>query len=168
MSRLPKWLYALLLASAVLAVLLLLQPVEEAAPGAADELLAERPAGTAGPGPQLAWSRVPAAVPATAGSGGFAHPVAVRSAAVPARVAAPVVVAPPATPQVPEPAFSYLGRLVDGDRLLVFLAHEGETRAVPVGATVAEHWRIDSIAAGSIGLTYLPLGVTRQLALGDR
>lgn len=163
MSRLPKWLYALLLASAVLAVLLLLQPVEEAAPGAADELLAERPASATAPGPQLAWSRVPAAVPVTAGSGGFAHPVAVRSAAVPARVAAP-----PAPPQVPEPAFSYLGRLVDGDRMLVFLAHEGETRAVPVGATVAEHWRIDSIAAGSIGLTYLPLGVTRQLALGDR
>lgn len=83
--------------------------------------------------------------------------------------AAPVVVAPPPTaPAAPEPGFSYLGRFVDGGRTQVFLSQDGEVLSVPVGGTVAERWRVEAVTAGSIELTYLPLGVSRQLAVGER
>lgn len=181
MTRLPKGLYAALLASLVLTVLVLLQPAPEGA-AAADDLLAApagrdggRDAGRASGAP--AWERGPLALPAAPGRGGFAgggdRATAAASADPAGRTfapaAAPVVVAPPpAAPSAPEPGFSYLGRFVDGGRTQVFLSQDGEVLSVPVGGTVGERWRVEAVAAGSIELTYLPLGVSRQLAVGER
>lgn len=163
---LSKPLLALLLATAVLSIIALLQP--ETAVTDADALLADpHPAAAARTAPAAAHPWVRALLP-EAGTV-TAHGFAVAPPPPPKPVAVPVVVAPPPKPVAPAPAFTYLGRMVrDDGSTLVFLGKGDDTLVVALGAMVDASWRLEGVDAKGIRLLYVPLNETRQLAMNGK
>lgn len=87
------------------------------------------------------------------------------------RKRAPVVVArtpPPAPPGAPPLPFRYMGKLVDGDDVSVFLTHGSRNLVVHAGETIDSKYRVDRIGESVMTLTYLPLNQQQTLALGER
>jgi hypothetical protein len=74
--------------------------------------------------------------------------------------------APPPAPQAPPLPFSYLGKLVDGGKAVVFLASGDRNWAVRSGDTIDGSYRVDAIGDGTMTLTYLALDVRQELAIG--
>jgi hypothetical protein len=60
--------------------------------------------------------------------------------------------------------YAYLGKWSERDRVTVILGREGRTYLARAGEVLDETWRIDSIEATSLALTYLPLDVRQTLA----
>lgn len=78
----------------------------------------------------------------------------------------PVVVAPPPPPpQAPPLPFKYIGRWDAGDGEAFFLAEGERVVSVRVGQNLAQ-WHLDSINAGGMTFTYIPLQQQRQLRFG--
>jgi len=78
----------------------------------------------------------------------------------------PVVVAlPPPPPQAPPLPFKYVGRWDAGDGESLFLAQGERVVTLRVGQNLAQ-WRLDSVDAGGMNFTYLPLQQQRQLRFG--
>lgn len=165
-----KPLLAGLLATTVLTVIAVLKP-EPLATGA-DDLLAERASALPrhGGGPlsesaEAPWQRRLLPPPAAAVLGQGFSPVAARPVVVAPVPAAPVL---PAVPTVPQPDFSYLGRMVREGQTVVFLARGEDVEVVELGGMVGHDWRVDRIAADSVELRYLPLNETRRLAVSEK
>jgi hypothetical protein len=162
MSLIAKPLLAVLLATGVLTVLVLLQPVAAPVEEGGESLLAERRSTLAPRATDaLAWQRT-LTPPPKVQTFGFAPP---PPPPPPKPIA--VVVAPPPKPTAPQPAFRYLGRLVQDGRTYVFLGQGDDVEAVPLGGTFAGTWRIEAITGTGVELKYLPLDETRQLALSE-
>jgi hypothetical protein len=70
---------------------------------------------------------------------------------------------PPPPPSAPPLPYRYLGRMVDGDALILFLARGNDALTVRVGETLEGEWRVDAAAETSIRFTYLPLNLSQQL-----
>lgn len=84
----------------------------------------------------------------------------------PPPVPTPVVVAPPPPPpQAPPLPFKYVGRWDAGEGEALFLAQGDRVVSVRVGQTLAQ-WHLDSVDAGGMNFTYLPLQQQRQLRFG--
>jgi len=87
----------------------------------------------------------------------------------PVAAAAPVVVvkaqpAPaPSAPMAPPLPFKYLGRMVDGDRITVFLQRNQETLSAVQGETLDNAYRIEAVADAAIHFRFLPLGIDQVL-----
>lgn len=73
---------------------------------------------------------------------------------------------PPPAPQAPPLPFAYLGKLVEGGRVAVFLTQGDRNHVVRAGDTLEGAWRVDDISEHTLSLTYLPLGQQRSLAVG--
>ena len=79
---------------------------------------------------------------------------------------APVFVAPPPPPpQAPPLPYKYIGRWNAGDGESYFLAQGEQMLTVKVGQKLAS-WQLDSVDAGGLNFTYLPLQQKRQLRFG--
>ncbi|MFZ5555547.1 MAG: hypothetical protein ACOZDY_02295 [Pseudomonadota bacterium] len=76
-------------------------------------------------------------------------------------------VVPPPRPKAPPLPFTYVGRMVDGQRTLVFLARGDANHVVAVGDVIDETYRVESIKDGTLTLTYLPLKERQQFAIGS-
>lgn len=74
---------------------------------------------------------------------------------------------PPPKPQAPPLPFKYMGKLVEGERTLVFLTRADRNHIVKAGDTIDGDYRVDEVGEQSITLTYLPLGERQHLALGE-
>ncbi len=72
---------------------------------------------------------------------------------------------PPPPPQAPSLPFKYVGRWDAGDGEAIFLAEGDRVVSVHVGQKLAQ-WRLDSVDAGGMNFTYLPLQQQRQLRFG--
>ena len=70
--------------------------------------------------------------------------------------------APPAAPTAPPLPFTYLGRIIDGDRLVVFLARGDEHYTVAAGQTIEERYKVEQVTETAVTFTYLPMR-TRQI-----
>jgi hypothetical protein len=154
-------------AAAVVVALALIASVVTGAPGrSAPQAVVERWRGSAGtsasavqtaepPTGQLRRRKKEGTVPDI-----FVVP-AQRAAALElqARAAAP---APPPAPAAPPLPFRYLGRMVKGERTVVFLEHGPGVASGAVGETV-DNYRIESISASAVTFVYLPLGVPQTL-----
>lgn len=70
----------------------------------------------------------------------------------------------PAAPSVPPLPFAYLGQVLDGGKLSVFLAQGSEHYSVQAGQKIGEY-RVDKILDDSVVLTYLPLGRQQVLTI---
>ena len=100
---------------------------------------------------------------ARADEGATADVFARRSFApiVPAAEAQPQAPAKPTAPPLP---FKYVGRMIDGDKLEIFLEQGQEFIAVEPGQRIGEY-RVDKVTEDKIVFTYLPLKTKQTLAL---
>ena len=84
---------------------------------------------------------------------------------------APVIVArpaPPPPPSAPPLPFRYMGKMMTGDGVSVFLIHGNRNLVVHEGDTIDSNYRIDRIADTAMTLTYLPLEQRQTLNFGER
>lgn len=87
-----------------------------------------------------------------------------RKTALPAAAVASQPPPPPA-PSAPPLPFTYLGKLIDGDKLEVFVAHEGEHYSLEKGKTISGEYRVESVTAHAVSFIYLPLGIRQKLSI---
>lgn len=173
--RMSKALQAWLLATLVLCVIAVLKPSPREGLADADLLPAahharsneksgnERPA----PGPRKLYPPLQAAV-----SQGFVAPPPLSPPVpppVPIRPPVPVQVAPVviARPEAPTPGFTYLGRMLRENDMLVFLRMGENTEVVTVGEMIDQNWRLEGVDDQGIKLRYMPLGELRRLVVSQ-
>ena len=80
---------------------------------------------------------------------------------------APQTTAVAEKPTAPPLPFTYGGRYVEGDKVLLILLEGAKTHSVHQGDTVNGTYRVDAIAPAAITLTYLPLGQQQTLQTGS-
>ena len=102
-----------------------------------------------------------ASVPAPVAKALPAGPGAGAGAAGP--MGAVAVAAPPGAPALP---FTYMGKLISGQDLTVFLIQGERNLIVHEGDTIDALYRVEHIAEGEITLVYLPLAQRQSLAIG--
>jgi hypothetical protein len=61
--------------------------------------------------------------------------------------------------------FRYIGKMLDGDKLAIFLANGNDSFAVKAGERVGDY-RIDKVTDTEVVFTYLPLKTKQTLTLG--
>ena len=71
---------------------------------------------------------------------------------------------PAAKREAPPLPFRYLGKMLDGDKLAVFLGNGAESYTVTEGERVGDY-RIDKITEAEIRFTYLPMKTKQALPL---
>lgn len=72
---------------------------------------------------------------------------------------------PPPAPSAPPLPFSYLGKLIDGERTVVFLARGDRTYSVEPGKQIDDSYRLERAQPAELTFTYLPLGTRQALAI---
>jgi hypothetical protein len=72
----------------------------------------------------------------------------------------------PPPPQAPPLPFTYMGKLIDDGRIVVFLTQGEDNYVVRPGDTIDRTYRVDAVTEESVSLTYLPLGQKQQLVFG--
>lgn len=107
--------------------------------------------------PQLALERLAQPAPRDAVLDAFE----VRSWAPP-----PAKPAPPPPPQAPALPFKYMGKLMEGGEIVVFLAKQDSNYVVRAGDKLDSNYQVDEIQPGVMTFTYLPLGQKQTLAIG--
>ncbi|BAK77913.1 hypothetical protein NH8B_3140 [Pseudogulbenkiania sp. NH8B] len=71
--------------------------------------------------------------------------------------------APPAPPPLP---FSYLGKVIDGNQVTVFVTQGDRNLALKTGDVVDGVYRVDNIAPPTMTFTFLPLSMQQSLEIG--
>jgi hypothetical protein len=74
---------------------------------------------------------------------------------------------PPPPPQAPPVPFTFMGKLIDADRITVFLTNGNHNWAVRAGDTIDGAYRVEAIGDRTMTLTYLALGKQQELAIGE-
>ncbi len=82
------------------------------------------------------------------------------------RAAVQAAEAPPPPPQAPPVPFTYMGKMLDGNDTVAFLTRAGRSYVVRGGDTLDNTYRVDHIDPNQLTMTYLPLNIQQQLALG--
>lgn len=72
--------------------------------------------------------------------------------------------AKPAKPEAPPLPFAYLGRMVDGDKVAVFLSRGEESLSVAAGDVLGDY-RVDAVTDTEVRFTYLPMKTKQSLPL---
>jgi hypothetical protein len=70
--------------------------------------------------------------------------------------------AAPAAPIAPPLPFKYLGKIIDGEKLAVFLARGDDNYSVEPGQTIDGQYRLEQVTDNAVTFIYLPMG-TRQV-----
>lgn len=74
-----------------------------------------------------------------------------------------VVPEPPRAPPLP---FTYMGKMMEDDQIIVYLSRQDRNYAVKQGQTIDGTYRVDDISGGTMLVTYLPLNQQQILAIG--
>jgi hypothetical protein len=78
----------------------------------------------------------------------------------------PVAAPPPPPPTAPPLPFTYMGKLISGNDVAVFLTQGERNLVVREGETIDSSYRVERIAEGAITLTYLPLNQRQTIQIG--
>ncbi len=81
------------------------------------------------------------------------------------RRAAPLL-APPPAPQAPPLPFAFLGKLIDADKVSVFLTSGDRNWVVRSGDTIDGAYRVEAIGDRTMTFTYLALDIRQELGIG--
>jgi hypothetical protein len=73
---------------------------------------------------------------------------------------------PPPPPQAPPLPYTYMGKIMEGNQVVVFLSKQDRNYVVKKGETVDGTYRVDDIGSGTMVFTYLPLDQQQILAIG--
>ena len=76
------------------------------------------------------------------------------------------VVAPPPVPTAPPLPFSYLGQVVDDDRVQVILTRGDRVITLHPGDKIDQNYRLESFSEGVLTFVYVPLASKQTLAVG--
>jgi hypothetical protein len=79
----------------------------------------------------------------------------------------PVPAPPPPPPMAPALPFQYIGKLMEGGVLTVFVTKQGQNYAIKSGDTLDDIYHVDSIESQRVIFTYLPLNIQQSLATGN-
>ena len=74
---------------------------------------------------------------------------------------------PPPPPQAPPLPFTFMGKLIDGEQVVVFLTNGARNWVVRAGDTIDGVYRVDAIGDERMRLTYLALDIPQELAVGE-
>lgn len=74
----------------------------------------------------------------------------------------------PQKPVVPNPNFSYLGKLDEGEKIIAFIGSGDNVETLSVGEKIDYNWRIEKITDNGVVLTYLPLNEKRNIFANER
>ena len=74
--------------------------------------------------------------------------------------------AAPPKPTVPALPYTYAGKLIDGDRYIVFLTEGDRNYSVRVGDTLGD-WRVKAITPPQMILSYVPMQAEVPLKIGE-
>lgn len=77
----------------------------------------------------------------------------------------PVKLPPPPPPAPPPLPFKYLGRWIEADGEVVFLAHGNGVLRARGGEVLPGGWRVDEIAKTRVVFTYQPLDMQKTLGI---
>lgn len=78
-----------------------------------------------------------------------------------ARAAAPPAPKPPPLP------FKYIGKMINDNKIRVFLADSEQNYVVWLGGHIENQYRVDAVNDEAITLTYLPLNAKQTLAINQ-
>lgn len=83
----------------------------------------------------------------------------------------PIVMSPqvelaPPQPVAPPLPFRFLGRLIDHDRTVVFVAHDSLNFSLHLGDTVENLYRVEAMDENQMTFVYLPLDERQTLNMG--
>jgi len=87
--------------------------------------------------------------------------------ALPAPAAEPphVKSEPPPPPAAPALPFSYLGRMQNGERIIIYLLKNQEMLLAETGGTLESDYRVEGISDTAVNFLYLPLGTRQVLSI---
>lgn len=88
---------------------------------------------------------------------------AARSWYVPPPPPKPLPPPPPAAPPMP---FTYVGKLEEPGRTMIFLSRQGVNYSVKQGDQIEGTYRVEEISPQAVILTYLPLNIRQTLPIG--
>jgi hypothetical protein len=71
---------------------------------------------------------------------------------------------PPPPPPPPPLQFKYLGKIIEGDEIRVFLALAERNYILKPGENINSQYRMDAVTDNSITFTYLPLNAKQALS----
>jgi len=78
----------------------------------------------------------------------------------------PFRVVAPVRPLAPRLPFTYIGRLIEGEKTIAFLSKQDRIYLATRGETIDGVYRVDEINTRIIKLTYLPLNIQQTLLIG--
>lgn len=73
---------------------------------------------------------------------------------------------PPVPPTPPPMPFTYIGKLEEQGRTMVFLSSQGVNYSVKQGDRIEGTYRVEEISPQAVILTYLPLNIRQTLPIG--
>ena len=81
----------------------------------------------------------------------------------------PVQEAPPAPPTAPALPFTYMGKMQEGESgpVTVYLVQGEQAYSVKKGDVIDKTYRVESITADQIVMTYLPMAIKQTLTFGN-
>jgi len=78
----------------------------------------------------------------------------------------PQAVSEPA-PTAPPLPFTYVGKMVDGNRLTIYIASPDRNYAVTAGDVIDGTYRVEEAQDSQLVFTYLPLNIRQTISIGD-
>ncbi|WP_189941771.1 secretion system X translation initiation factor [Sulfuriferula thiophila] len=75
--------------------------------------------------------------------------------------------APPPPPAAPPLPFTYIGKLVEDGAITVFLSKQDRNYVIKTGDVIDGTYRVDTVMASALTLTYLPLNIKQSMPIGD-
>ena len=78
---------------------------------------------------------------------------------------APAVPVPPPAPSAPTLPFIYVGKLMDGDKLVIFLSRQDTKYSVSAGDVIDSSYRVEQVSESAVVFTYLPLNIKQTLTI---
>ena len=91
---------------------------------------------------------------------------AARSWYVPPPPPKPARPLPPPPPTAPPMPFTYIGKIEEPGRSMVFLSRDGNNYSVKQGDQIDGTYRVEEITPQAVILTYLPLNIRQTLPIG--
>jgi hypothetical protein len=91
-------------------------------------------------------------------------------AAIPSPPLANVVASPPPPPpppSAPQLPFTFIGRLIDGNDVTLFLIFKNQQYSAKLNDVLDDTYRVDKITDKSAVLTYLPLNILQELVFNS-
>ena len=73
----------------------------------------------------------------------------------------------PPRPSAPPVSFVYIGKMQEGNDLIVFLERQSRIYMVREGDAIDASYRVDEIKAPVMTLTYLPLDIKQTMQIGE-